>query len=41
MGDLVLVSQYLQLTITGFILDSIGVGKSIVRDYQQRFCPEA
>ncbi len=41
MRDLVLVSQYLQLTITGFILDSIGVSKRIVRDYQQRFCPEA
>ncbi len=40
MRDLVLVSQYLQLTIIGFILDSIGVSKSIVRDYQQRFCPE-
>lgn len=41
MRDLVLISQYLQLTIIGFILDSIGVGKSIARDYQQRFCPES
>lgn len=40
MHDLALVSQYMQLTIIGFILDSIGVSESIVRDYQECFCPE-
>lgn len=40
MRDLVCISQCLQMTIIGHMLDSIGISKSIIVNYQQHFCPE-
>lgn len=40
MKDLVDLSLYFQLTIIGNILTSLGVGKTVVNKYQDKFSPE-
>lgn len=37
--DLVYISQYLHLTISGLILTNLGINKEIIRDYQIKFLP--
>lgn len=39
MEDLILLSQYLELTILAYILQKIGVGAELVEDYQDKCCP--
>ncbi|MGR4971372.1 hypothetical protein ACIPQ1_00780 [Pseudomonas sp. LARHCG127] len=39
MEDLILLSQYMELTIIGFVLRKIGVDPALVQRYQKEFCP--
>lgn len=39
MRDIIDISQYLQLTIIGYILDNLGVPKNIITDYQNKIIP--
>ena len=41
LGQLVRISQYLQLTIIGYILTKIGVPENAVSTYQDRYSPDA
>lgn len=41
LGQLVRISQYLQLTIIGFILTNIGVPANAIGTYQDRYSPDA
>lgn len=41
LGKLVRISQYLQLTIIGYILTNIGVPANAIATYQDRYCPDA
>lgn len=38
--DMVHISQYLELTIVGYIMATIGVPTSVITKYQEDFCPD-
>lgn len=38
--DMVHISQYLELTIIGYIMITIGVPASVITKYQEDFCPD-
>lgn len=40
MEDLILLSQYLELTIVGYMLSKIGVDPELIKLYQDRYCPQ-
>ena len=40
LGQLVRISQYLQLTIIGYILTNIGVPANAICTYQDRYSPD-
>lgn len=40
MEDLILLSQYLELTIVGYMLSKIGVDSELIKLYQDRYCPQ-
>ena len=41
MQDMITISQYLQMTIIGYILESLGVKKEVINNYQDKFAPSA
>lgn len=41
MRDKVYLSQYMQLTILGFILNKIGIDKTVINEYQDKFTSDA
>lgn len=40
LNDMVHISQYLQLTIIGYIMKTIGVPANVIAKYQENFCPD-
>jgi len=38
LGDIMDISQCLELTIIGYVFSKIGIDKKIIEDYQNRFC---
>jgi len=40
MIDMITISQYLQLTIIGYILANLGVKKEVISNYQDKFTPD-
>lgn len=40
LDDMVHISQYLQLTIIGYIMTTIGVPNDVISKYQDGFCPD-
>lgn len=39
--DMIKISQYLQMTIIGYILTRLGVDRNLIDDYQIRLTPDA
>ena len=39
LGDMVSISQYLHVTIIGYILTLLGINKNIINNYQDKYTP--